>query len=61
MLRPREQIHGLHLLSVIAILFQPSGIAGGGGGVAADVDHPAGIHAHHGGEGGLVAALAGRV
>ena len=54
-----KQIHRLHLLCVISILFQPCSISCGGGGVAADVDHPAGSHAHHGGKGSFVAALAG--
>ena len=61
MLRSRKQIHGLHLLSAIPMLSEPRGIAGGGGGVAADVDHPAGGHLDDGGKGRLIAALAGRV
>ena len=61
MLRPWKQIYRLHFLCVIPILFQPCGVPGGGGGVAADVDHPAGGHAYHGRKGGLVAAFAGRV
>ena len=61
MLRPRKQIHGLHFFCAIPILLQPCGVAGGSGGVAADVHHPAGSHAYHGGEGSLVTALAGRV
>ena len=61
MLRPREQIHRLHLFCMVPILLQPCGVSGGGGGVAADIYHPAGGHAHHGGEGGFIAALAGRV
>lgn len=61
MLRPRKQIHGLYLFCMIPLLFQPFSVAGGGGGVTADVDDPAGGHLDDGGEGGLVAALAGRV
>ena len=61
MLRPREQIYRLHLLCMIAVLFQPCGVSGGGGGVAADIYPSAGCHAHYGREGGFVAALAGRV
>ena len=43
------------------MLFEPCGISCGGGGVAADIDHPAGGHLDDGGKGRLVAALAGRV
>lgn len=43
------------------MLFEPCGISCGGGGVAADVDHPAGGHLDDGGKGRFVAALAGRV
>ena len=42
--RPREKVHRLHLFCPIPMLFQPLGIPGGGGGVAADIDHPAGGH-----------------
>ena len=38
----REQIHRLHLFQRIPLFTQPLGIAGGGGGVAADIDHPRG-------------------
>ena len=40
---------------------QDGGVAGGGGGVAADVDQAAGGHPQDGVQGGLVAAFAGRV
>ena len=60
-LRPREQIHRLDLLGMVSFFLQPLGVSCGGGGVAADVDDPAGGHLDDGGEGGLVAALAGRV
>ena len=46
---------------MIPMLFEPCGISCGGGGVAADIDHPAGGHLDDGGKGRLVAALAGRV
>ena len=46
---------------MIPMLFEPCGISCGGGGVAADVDHPAGGHLDDGGKGRLVAALAGWV
>lgn len=61
MLRPRKQIDRLHLFRMISLFFQPLRVPRGGGGVAADVDDPAGGHLDDGGEGGLVAALAGRV
>ena len=61
MLRPRKQIDRLHLFRMISLFFQPLCVPRGGGGVAADVDDPAGGHLDDGGEGGLVAALAGRV
>ena len=59
--RPREHIHRLHFLHTVAFAGQAGGVAGGGGGVAADVDQAAGGHLEDGGQGGLVAALAGRV
>ena len=43
------------------MLFQPFGIPGGGGGVAADIDHPAGGHGNDSGKGCFVTAFAGRV
>ena len=43
------------------MLFQPLGIPGGGGGVAADIDHPAGGHGDDSGKGCFVTAFAGRV
>ena len=43
------------------MLGQPFGVACGGGCIAADHDHCAGGHLGNGGQGGLVAALAGRV
>lgn len=61
MLRPRKQIHRLDLLGAVALCFQPLGVSCGGGGVAADVDDPAGGHGDDGGKGGLVTAFAGRV
>ena len=51
MLRPREQVHRLHLFGPIPMLFQPFGIPGGSGGVAADIDHPAGGHGDDSGKG----------
>ena len=59
--RPWEHIHRLHLFDAVAVLCQDGGVAGGGGGVAADVDQAAGSHPDDGGQGGYVAALAGRV
>ena len=61
MLRSWKKVHRLHLLRMIPMLFEPCGISCGGGGVAADVDHPAGGHLDDGGKGRLIAALAGRV
>ena len=61
MFRPRKQIHRLDLLGAVALCFQPLGVSCGGGGVAADVDDPAGGHGDDGGKGGLVTAFAGRV
>lgn len=61
MLRPRKQIHRLDLLGAVALCFQPLGVSCGGGGVAADVDDPAGGHGDDGGKGGLVTAFAGRI
>ena len=55
-----KKVHRLHLLRMIPVLFEPCGISCGGGGVAADVDHPAGGHLDDGGKGRFVAALAGR-
>ena len=59
--RPREHIHRLDLLDAVAVPGELGGVAGGGGGVAADVDQAAGGHLDDGGQGGRVAALAGRV
>ena len=56
-----KKVHRLHLLRMIPMLFEPCGISCGGGGVAADIDHPAGGHLDDGGKGRFVAALAGRV
>lgn len=56
-----KKVHRLHLLRMIPMLFEPCGISCGGGGVAADIDHPAGGHLDDGGKGRLVAALAGWV
>ena len=61
MLRPWKQIHRLDLLGVVALCFQPFGVSCSGGGVAADVDDPAGGHGDDGRKGGLVTAFAGRV
>ena len=56
-----KKVHRLHLLRMIPMLFEPCGISCGGGGVATDIDHPAGGHLDDGGKGRFVAALAGRV
>ena len=61
MLRPREEVHGLDLLCMVAVCGEPLGVAGGGGRVTADVDDPAGRHFDDGRQGGFVTALAGRV
>lgn len=61
MLRPWEEIHWLDFLYMVAVGFEPLGVAGGGGRVAADVDDPARRHFDDGRQGGLVTALAGRV
>lgn len=58
---PGEHIHRLDLLDAVAVPDEPGGVAGGGGRVAADVDQAAGGHLDDGGQGGRVAALAGRV
>lgn len=56
-----KKVHRLHLLRMIPMLFEPCGISCSGGGIAADIDHPAGGHLDDGGKGRLVAALARRV
>ena len=61
MLRPREQIHRLHLFRAVPLCLQPLGVPGGGGRVAADIDHPLGIHLDNSRKGGFIAAFAGRV
>ena len=59
--RPWEHIHRLHFLHAVTFTGQDGRIAGGGGGVAADIDQAAGRHADHSVQGRLVAAFAGRV
>ena len=59
--RPREQIHRLHLFRAVPLCLQPLGVPGGGGRVAADIDHPLGIHLDNSRKGGFIAAFAGRV
>ena len=61
MLRSREQIHRLHLFRAVPLCLQPLGVPGGGGRVAADIDHPLGIHLDNSRKGGFIAAFAGRV
>lgn len=61
MLRPREQIHRLHLFRAVPLCLQPLGVPGGGGRVAADIDHPLGIHLDNSRKGGFIAAFAGWV
>ena len=48
-----KKVHRLHLLRMIPVLFEPCGISCGGGGVATDIDHPAGGHLDDGGKGRL--------
>ena len=56
-----EEINRGKALGAVAFGGQESKITGHGLRIAADIDHPAGGHLDDGGEGGLVAALAGRV
>ena len=61
MFRPGKEVYRLHLFGLIPVLYQPAGVAGGGGGVAAYHDHRARGHGGDGCQRGFVAAFARRV